>query len=1004
MNNIFTFTTFQPVVKTLSLILFFAILNSPFGKTQDIDYRTGEFLVQLVDGADHVILARDLGDFEGRVTSFKKKKRLTPHAEMYSFTFDYGQIHQSRFLEVVKNHPSVLAAQLNKRTRFRAEEPNDPLFADQWHLFNTGQSGGLAGADISILEAWEITTGGTTLNGDTIVIAVIDDGIALDHPELEGMLWKNKFEIEGSGMDDDGNGYIDDIYGWNTFSNSGVVSGNFLGGHGTPVSGMIGAVTNNEEGIAGTNWNIQLMTIVGGDGFESNAIESYSYALTQRKIYDETNGERGAYVVATNSSWGVDRGNPADSPLWCSFYDTLGVHGILSVAATTNRNFNVDEVGDIPTGCNSPYLISVTATTRNDQRGNTGYGANSIELAAPGIQVTSLRRNGGYFSTSGTSYASPLVAGVIGLMYSVPCEGFNQVLRTDPSWAAQMVRESILQGVDQLPHLQNETISGGRLNARSSIDHLLDLCSTTPAPIDVVVSGQDTTVLRIDWTEVTGTERVDLRYRVDSSDWVVLEDVESPFFLDLEFCSFYEIEIRAISPLGEGEWEPVESFKSVGCCETPSEFEITFEDPNTATISWNEILPAFEYVVRFRAYGDEFWQITDLWIPNSITFEDLLACHIYEFQVQARCDTGFTAFSDIMILETPECTNCDRLDHCIPVVENTEFDWIDSIFLGNDTLPVPGRNVPYSAEVSDITSIITMGDTIAIRIKPEVIGEPVLQYFKVWLDLDRNGLFTGNEVIIDPMRATAEALDTFFIIPLHEDIAPGHVRMRVAMQFVENADSLPAFGPCDSISFGQVIDYCLLLHEPFFECPEIIEAEAVVVEGTSILAQWDWIENALAYNIRHRPLNASEWEEDATPNTNYLISGLDPCQPYEVQIRSICPYDTSQYTMSFILFTECPNNVVEISDEDIFDATLYPNPFISEAFLRLRNIGERPSQGSIRIFDLYGRQVGAATPFNLTESAEMNIKLDQLSTYPPGMYLIEIADGHRRKVLRLVKQ
>jgi hypothetical protein len=606
-------------------------------------------------------------------------------------------------------------------------------------------------------------------------------------------------------------------------------------------------------------------------------------------------------------------------------------------------------------------------------------------------------------SSSGTSFASPLVASVVGLLYSVPCEGFNQILRTNASKASLMIRESILEGVDRLPQLAEETISGGRLNAKSAMDYLLDLCSGTPIPINIEVSGKDSTLLRIDWTEVVGTDRVDLRYRIDSADWVVLEGVSSPFFLDLEFCSFYEIEIRAISPLGESDWVAIDSFHSVGCCEAPTEFEIIFEDANTATINWNKILPSFEYVVRFRAYGDEFWQITDLWIPNSITFEELLVCHIYEFQVQARCATGFTAFSDIVILETPECTNCDRIDHCIPVVENADFDWIDSVIIGGEMFPVPGRGVPYSANVSGITSVITMGDTIDLRLVPQIIGAPVEQYFKIWLDLDRNGLFTGNEVIFDPMRGTDEGIDSFFVIPLHEGIAPGHIRMRIAMQFLEKADSIPPAGPCDSISFGQVLDFCLLLHEPFFECPEIIEATAVVVDGTSILAQWDWVESALAYNVRHRPLNAQEWEEDATPNTNYLITDLDPCQPYEVQIRSICPYDTSQYTMSFILFTECPNNVIEIGEEEFIHTSLFPNPFISEVFLKIKNNTDRFAEGKISLYDLYGRQLGLL-PYSLPGSAEKTLQLEQLHRQPPGMYLIEISDGYRRKVLRLIKQ
>jgi subtilisin family serine protease len=140
-----------------------------------------------------------------------------------------------------------------------------------------------------------------------------------------------------------------------------------------------------------------------------------------RRLYNETDGEKGAFVVATNASWGINGGEPADSPLWCAMYDSLGAQGVLNCGATANNNVDVDVVGDLPTACPSDFMISVTATNIDDMRTFSAYGATTIDVGAPGDNVYTTSISGGYGTTSGTSFASPLTAGVIGLLYSAPC-------------------------------------------------------------------------------------------------------------------------------------------------------------------------------------------------------------------------------------------------------------------------------------------------------------------------------------------------------------------------------------------------------------------------------------------------------------------------------------------------------------------------------------------------------------------------------------------------------
>ncbi|MBP8754784.1 MAG: S8 family serine peptidase, partial [Chitinophagales bacterium] len=214
----------------------------------------------------------------------------------------------------------------------RSTIPNDLSFPLQWNFYNDGTTGGIADADIDADEAWDITTGGLTALGDSIVIAVIDDGFDINHLDLN--FWKNYNEIPSNGIDDDGNGYIDDFNGWNVLTETDVLD-EYL--HGTHVSGIAGAKGNNGFGVTGVNWDVKIMAVsIGLAVYESNALEAYAYVFDQRKLYDETNGEKGAFVVVTNSSFGIDYQLPEDYPIWCAMYDSLGRLGILNAAATIN--------------------------------------------------------------------------------------------------------------------------------------------------------------------------------------------------------------------------------------------------------------------------------------------------------------------------------------------------------------------------------------------------------------------------------------------------------------------------------------------------------------------------------------------------------------------------------------------------------------------------------------------------------------------------------------------
>jgi hypothetical protein len=444
------------------ILPFLLLINSFLVLSQETTYESGELLVMLNKDAK---ISHFLEGLTQDYPAYNTQVKESISKELNVWLVSFSNIEVANFQELALNYPQVLVAQPNhNNVALRGDTtPTDPGFGNQWHHNNIGQFGGQVGADMSSTEAWGISHSNLSALGDTLVVAVIDDGFFLGHNDIN--FFKNYQEIPNNQIDDDGNGFTDDVQGWNAYLDSGAVSSN---SHGTHVSGISGAKANNGLGGVGVNWGVKILPVQSGVALESVVLKAYDYVLKMRKLYDETSGAKGAFVVATNSSFGIDYANAASFPLWCAFYDSLGAYGILNCGATSNSNINVDASGDIPTTCSSDYLISVTNTDRNDTKVTAGFGATHIDIGAPGTSIYSTLPGNSYGNRSGTSMSTPQVAGAIALMHSIGCANFASEYKARPDSMALVIKRTLMDFGDSLLSLQGITVSGNRLNVRKA--------------------------------------------------------------------------------------------------------------------------------------------------------------------------------------------------------------------------------------------------------------------------------------------------------------------------------------------------------------------------------------------------------------------------------------------------------------------------------------------------------------------------------------------------------
>lgn len=437
----------------IALLPAMAISTSTAAETNTPSYSTDSLIITYKKGASKYSQRS-----ANRGANSKRFQNILG-GRLAKLTYKTGDIHV--LMKRLRKHPAIESVELDYH--IAVNEPvsvvNDDKYDKLWGLKNTGQtltigdreSTGIAGADIDAETAWQTTTG-----SKEVVVGVIDTGVDYTHEDLVNNMWTNTLELNGEdGVDDDGNGYVDDIYGWDAFDNEGDPMDE--GGHGTHVAGTIGAEGNNGVGVVGVNHNVSIVgcRFLGPNGgATSGAIACLDYMVGLKNS--------GVNIKITNNSWGGGGYSKALEDAISANNDA----GILFVAAAGNSARDNDQSDYYPSNYDVPNVMSIASTTnKDDMSGFSQWGLTTVDMGAPGSDIASTYPmalqggNPGYVWMSGTSMATPHVSGVAALIASL-----------DEDVTVAEMKDILMNSGDPIDALAGKTVSGKRLNAANAVE------------------------------------------------------------------------------------------------------------------------------------------------------------------------------------------------------------------------------------------------------------------------------------------------------------------------------------------------------------------------------------------------------------------------------------------------------------------------------------------------------------------------------------------------------
>jgi subtilisin family serine protease len=524
---------------------------------------------------------------------------------------------------ILSRNPHVEYAEPNFCRRPQETTPDDPSFVRLWGLKNTGQfvNGrfGTPGADIDATGAWDNFRGSSG-----IIIAVVDTGVDYTHPDLAANIWTNTGEIPGNGDDDDGNGYIDDVHGWDFYANDNDPADE--DGHGTHVSGTIAAVGNNGIGVSGVCWQAQIMPLRFMDetGSISDEIAAIDYAI-----------KKGAKVI--NMSFG---------DYWFSLSEREAIlradkEGILCIAAAGNEKNNNDGSKALyPASYDLANIISVAATDQDDELWDySNYGATSVDVGAPGVNIYSTSPGSGYSYKNGTSMATPHAAGVAALLW-----GF------DPGLTHAQVSDTILESTDPLPSLIGRTVTGGRINAYNVLTY--ELPDPPQAPSGLGASAVSSSAIDLSWTDGSDNERGFVIERKDGAEGtyaaVANPGADTTTYADtgLDEGTFYGYRISAVNAGGASGYSNEAGDTTYPA--TPSRLSAETVTSSGTTLTWRDNSSSEEgFSIERMAPGGTYEEISRVNADvTSYSDTGLSQFTTYYYRVRSYRSGDYSAYSE----------------------------------------------------------------------------------------------------------------------------------------------------------------------------------------------------------------------------------------------------------------------------------------------------------------------------------------------------------------------
>ncbi len=652
-------------------------------------------------------------------------------------------------------------------------------------------------------------------------------------------------------------------------------------------------------------------------------------------------------------------------------YDELGFIGITNVAATSNEEINVDEEGDLPTHCNSPYLIGVTNLSKSGSKVNgSAFSIKSIDLASPGDAVVTTIRNNNYSSFTGTSGASPLVAGAIGLMYATPCGFLSELNRDGWGEASLLAKDIILGSVSQNEKITNQVLTGGHLNIANAVNVAEELCNPCAPPMQVGIEVSDDRA-EVSWNR--NGNGTDIRYRVVGElAWNTSPSSDSPLMVDqLQACARYELQFR--SKCGDnGPYSHSYYFTTDNCCRNPEFIQVS-SDSDDLTVTWENITVANEYRLEYKRFNDSTWSHIVTNNP-SFTFGDLNSCSAYDFRVKTMCEDElpFTRSVNGNI----NCDQCGDPSYCKVDLLDNSFEFINSFKVDSVTI-VTGLNASgYSNNIGNSGIVMSQGKTVEVSIEPGFNGGSFTEYMAIYIDWNQDGVFDNGEKAFSPEGSSETVTGKIEVPP---DALTGVTRMRVILSY----DDIKGTCTQDGLEFGEVEDYCITVNASV-ECDEIVSIESFNTSSTSVELIWTSVNTASDYTLDYRVQGTNDWTSTSFITSFGTIINLEKNTDYEFRVKANCSGVTSDFSDIITVKTRLGTSTVD-PDGIINEYSIMPNPFAER--LQVNIDLQRPTgQLNISLYDINGRQVLNANHFVV----QGVLNLDKLDALESGVYLIQI--------------